>query len=681
GVTAALATATGASGGRAAEEAAWWAPVLAQLALLVLFIAGLARRHGMVSAGVAGLVLLTSPLLFHQFQPGVLSVTPWALALAALSLFAFLPAGAEGSLRHTFSPVSAVAAAAALWLEPAIGFPVVLLGSVVGGVAIFSRRSVHSPFIWSIIGAGLVVGAWLLDGLPWEVRTGELRYVHPLYAVAWLGLGAGLEQLERARARGVNLRRGALALGVAMAGLLPLGWVQVREGYAGWLYPGVALRRLSPLDEGLVFPHAGAWLGAASGWEIAFLLLLPLATAGLLAWVWWRRLEGVSRGGIVPLLSLALLLGLLVLMSLVRVRWGVVLGVLCLPACLWLLTALGARLRRPLAGAAVVYAGLSIAWQWGDDAGHFARPARGEGVPRPADLEALVHRGFAHWLAARTEAEGVEVLAPPELSDALRFHGARSALMSTAWEDYAGQIAASRLLSAPEASEAEAVLAAFGITHVVLASWDPVLPLLVRKPLEEEQDTLHDRLERWVLPPFLRPLPYHLPDEPAFAAEKLAVFEVTDLQDPALALARLAEYFVEMRRPEPAALVAQALAQNHPDDPNAWIARALVARQQGDGAGFRSLSARLAEATRDRQWWSTWDREVQRIAVLAAAANWDLVRRELAPLLSSASRESLLTLTPLQADQLRRLMHLLELSFNDPALHALLVELAAVYAP
>jgi len=139
--------------------------------------------------------------------------------------------------------------------------------------------------------------------------------------------------------------------------------------------------------------------------------------------------------------------------------------------------------------------------------------------------------------------EPVIALAPPELSDVLVFHGGVRVLMSTAWESYPGQVAASRILSAPESSEAEAVLRSRAVTHVVLTSWDPVLPLLVKDPGAAGKNTLYARLQRWVLPRTLRPIPYQLPAVPGFQDQKIALFKVTSPQDEALSLSRLAEYF------------------------------------------------------------------------------------------------------------------------------------------
>jgi hypothetical protein len=306
------------------------------------------------------------------------------------------------------------------------------------------------------------------------------------------------------------------------------------------------------------------------------------------------------------------------------------------------------------------------------------RPAR-EAGPAPTDLTVLIHRHFAHWLASHHPGQPVAALAPPELSDALVFHGGARVLMSTAWEAHAGQVAASRVLSAPESSEAEAVLQSREVTHVILTSWDPVLPLLVKQPDTDGKDTLYARLQRWVLPRTLRPVPYQLPAVPGYADQKLAVFKVTPPQDEALALSRLAEYFVEMERREPAELAAKVLAQSFSDDPNAGLARALVHAQTGNRAGLeRELTRLVADAEAYRVPF-TWDRRVQRAIILALSGRKELARKETEACLATATAEDVQELTPLQAYRLGALAKNMDLRFPDPALAGLVTALSTEY--
>jgi hypothetical protein len=295
-------------------------------------------------------------------------------------------------------------------------------------------------------------------------------------------------------------------------------------------------------------------------------------------------------------------------------------------------------------------------------------------------LEALIHRHFAHWVATHAVGKPVVALAPPELADSLVYHGGSTVLMSTAWESYPGLVAASRILSAPESSEAEAVLQSHGITHIVLTSWDTALPLLVRRPVGEATDTLYARLQRWLLPLYLRPVPYHLPAIPGFETQKLALFKVTAPQDEALALGRLAEYFLEMDRPEPAGLAAAALAESFPNDPNATIARALVYAHARKSSEFQEQLARLISAVRSSRPPPAWDRRVQRAIVLALGHEDALARSEVEACVATANSDNVADLTPLQAYRLSRLAEGMHARFATPEVVSALASLGAEYA-
>lgn len=658
------------------ERASLWEPVVAHALLFLAAIAFMARRHGAWAAAFTALVVAANPLLSAQFLPGVLTARSAALFLAAYALAALLP-GRRDAAGPRPGKSSAVAAGLALWLDPAIGFPAVLITAVAGAAAWPAAVGRRGGLRWSAVGAGVVAIAWVLDRAPWSPAVGELRYVHPYYALAWLGLGLALDATRTLRSgeqRG--WRRGAeLIASLALAA--PLVVTQLAHGYRGWLFPSGPLRRLSSLDESTVQATALDWLAQASPVEIALLAAPVLFVLTGLGLARWRRpnASGPSR---TPVSGVALLFGALCLIGFCRVRWGVVLVLVALPVAWQLAESLSARWRRSLLGAGVLYVVALLLWSTSLPPS-LRQPVRGA-VLAAADVEALIHRHFSHWLASHQPGQPVSALAPPDLSDSLVFHGGCRVLLSTAWESHPGQVAAARILSAPESSEAEAVLQSREVTHVILPSWDNVLPLLVHEPADAGRGTMYARLQRWVLPRYLRAMPYRLPPAPGYAAEKLAVFKVTSPQDEALSLSRLAEYFVEMDRPEPAGLAAKVLAETFPDDPNAVLARAGVAARAGQRAAFeRSLAELAAEVASGRAPFA-WDRRVQRAIVLALGGRTELARREVAACVESATAADLSELTPLQAHRLQTLAAHSGATFPDPALPALLAALGAEYA-
>jgi hypothetical protein len=74
---------------------------------------------------------------------------------------------------------------------------------------------------------------------------------------------------------------------------------------------------------------------------------------------------------------------------------------------------------------------------------------------------------------------------------------------------------------------------------------------------------------------------YHLPAGAGLDGQSVTIFEVADDQDEALALSRLAQYFVEMNQLDPAEGAARGM-RRYPTDLDSWIARAEVATATGN---------------------------------------------------------------------------------------------------
>lgn len=660
----------------AIEHAALWEPVVSHVLAFAAVVGFMGIRFGLAGAAGAGLFFAFYPPLFGQFLPGVLTARTWALLLAAYAIALHLPAPRDPAGRRGGSLRAAAAAALSLGLDPACGFPAVLVSALAGAATAFRERATFPFLRWSIIGSGLTFAFWLVDQGPWSPAAGELRYVHPLYSAAWLGLGLALDSAQRFRASSC-LRKKYFA--ETAAGLLltaPLVQVQFAHDYNAWLYPSVWMRRITSLDDTVVYDHALAWVGAASAVETVLVLVPLLAAIVALAFgLKGRRTHLNAENGSYPI-ALVLFAGLLAL-AFFRVRWFVVAMLVVLPL-LGGLVGESVRYKRAVVGLAALFLVAVLIWNQSLPPG-FQRPSP-KRMPSAANWDALVYRHFSHWLASHAPGQKLAVLAPPELSDSVVFHGGGRVLMSTAWESHPGQIAATRVLSAPESTEAEAVIQSRELTHLILPSWDKMLPLFVQNPNEEGKDTLYARLQRWVFPAYLRPIPYQLPPIPAYAAQSLAVFKVVPPQDEGLQLSRLAEYFVEMERPEPAGLVAQVLQRSYSDDPNAAIARALVyahAKKRNDFE--RELERLTTDAQAGRSPFS-WDRRVQRAIVLALGRQRALARAEVAACIETATEADLFELTPLQAHHFRTLATRFGLPISSEPLAQVLAALGAEFS-
>lgn len=668
---------TGTSPAVAVEHVALWEPVLLHLLVLIVATITMWRRFGLSWGAFTAAFLALHPMVFSQHIPGALSMDAWALWASAYALADVLAPRQDRdgrAARLGVAPTLAVALAVAL--NPAFGFATVVIVTLAHATAAPARAS-GSFLRWSLVGGGVVCIAWLLTGVPLDPTVSELRYAHPVYALAWIGLGVGLHALHSDRKGNASRRRlGLLVLAAAL--ILPLPFVQLKFGYWAWLHTSAELQRFASLEGSPIHANILLWLSTAPWAERLLILLPPLAAAvGLVL----HARQG-ARGG--PEASnawipTAVVACALIALSSIHVRWLVVVVVLALPvlASGWKALPTVLRWSGGIAGAFFLLA--VAAW-------HRSLPSDFRSAAAPAalsaqDLEALVYRHFSHWLANQSAGRELRVLAPPALSDSLVFHGAARVLLSSAWESHPGHVAASRILSSPEATEAQAVIESVGMTHLVLASWDVVLPLLVKQPAEADRDTLHDRLNRWVLPRYLRPLPYRLPPTPGFAAESLAVFEVVPAQDEALALARLAEYFLEVERAEPAGLVAETLGQAYPHDLNAAMARAFVFESAGNRTAFGREVTRLVTSVIEDAHPADPDRRLLRAIVLAMGGRHDLARAELDQSMPLLSSDTLCMLTPRQTFQLRRLLQVYRLDFPDPELAGLARVRSAAYGP
>lgn len=664
--------------GLCVERAALWEPVISHLLVFAAFAVFMARRGGAPAAAAAGLFVALFPAVAGQFLPGVLTPRTWALFLAAyaIALQFSRSGGKQESL--AFSLRSALAAAAALWLDPAFGFPAVAIAIAAGVARTFAESPPRPPVLaWALVGSGATFVACLIDQNPWSPAAGELRYLHPLYALAWLGLGLALHGGQQAREAGRFGRKSIASLTAGLLLVAALVYVQFAHGYKGWLYPGAAMSRLTSLDETVFFGNAVDWIATASFAEVFFLSAPVLAAVAIVALACLFRRDAAPRLAAPAIVAAVLLAGVLAL-AFIHPRWLVVASLLSLPLVWPSVPGASLLQRRALLGVATLFLFGVLLWNRNLPAS-LARPAD-KTPPSAADLRALVHRHFSFWFAAHTVAPSAIALASPELSDSLVFHGGARALMSTAWESHPGLIAASRVLSAPEPTEAEAVLQSREVTHLALPSWDAAIPLLVRDPQDGSRETFLARLQHWLLPPYLRAVPYHLPRMPGFLHQQLIVFKVVFPQDEALSLSRLAEYFVEMNRPEPAGLAAQVLAQSFPEDPNAAIARALVFARLERQADFEREVARLAADVSASRVLPDWDRRVQRAIVLALARRHDLARGEIAACVEEASEATLLDLTSLEAYRLATLARNYGVSFRDPKLAQLVAALGADYS-
>lgn len=670
--------------GQSVERAALLAGPALQILLLVSATLFAARRFG----GLAATLLAASLSLGFPFAGNFLTPFPGDRALAQVfAVWTLLPlAAAILGRRAGPKPFvgAALAGAALLWVDA--GSAVLLLGGVLlGGTAAawWSRARVRAdgssfsstPFdserplppwrAWAWTGAGATLLAWLAEYAPAHLGGLHVEFLHPLHALAWLGAG---ELLHRASAfwlgeQPVRGPRAWAAVVLAASAVLALPVAALVAGGPGLLGPAAYTARLALLPGVADAANFGTWALRASPSALAT-TLLPLVLLAVAA-------GRIKRGQGEPLVRAAALLAVGPVLAALGVAWfrvghwgtvgaalAVLLAVLAaytprrhfLSSFLWplaALLALGPSLDLlPPKPAAVEAANLS------------------EG-----EREALLHRDLAHWLAARAPEGGAIVLAPPALTSALHYFGGVRGLGTPDPDNEAGFGAAVRICGTSSTDEAEALVRKRGVTHVVLPSWDDFLDQYALLGNNQPEKSLVALLRRWLPPRWLRPVLYAPPPAEISGERSAVVFEVTEVQEQTVAMARLAEYFIDAGQPDAAAQIAAALTQEFAEDPVGLITRAEVAVARNDrgefGRVFRTLKPVL---DRGEDTDLPWDRRVALAIVLGQAKQTELAKPRLQACLAGADEARLRQLSVTALYRLLLMAKAYGCTFEDAAL-------------
>jgi hypothetical protein len=301
-------------------------------------------------------------------------------------------------------------------------------------------------------------------------------------------------------------------------------------------------------------------------------------------------------------------------------------------------------------------------------------PRNGSGYTE-TEVVGLVERDLAYWLARQVGSDEAVVLAPPDATTALYYFGGLKGIGTFGWENRDGFGSAVRMVSASTPEEAQELFDQRGVTDIVIPSWDPYLEAYARMGEGEIEGTFLERLHKWTLPPWLRPVAYLMPRIAGFEGQSVTVLEVVDPQNDADAASRLAEYFVDMGETERAAEAAVQL-KRFLGDAGALVARAEVAIAEGRPDEFASLVEvvlRRIAAGGDRS--LAWDQRVRLAVVLARANHLDLARAQMSRCLDGIDSRKLRLLSTKALFRFQILLKGFGLEVSDPKLRALSLDL------
>lgn len=671
--------------GLSVERAALYADPLWQVLLLATAVALTAWQLGAWPAALLSLGLVALFPLAAGFSPGMpddktLSRT---FAFASVLLLVAGVRSARGPARWFF--LAGVAGGLGLWISVAETVPVVL-GIAAGAIIAvwFGRRNKTADGAgmpapghwlgWALGGSLSSLLFYLVEYFPAHLGSWRLQVIHPLYSLAWLGLGTALHQAAawgRREPQGGSWHRAGVLL-FALAAMAPVPALMWQGSNPGFLALDLWSFRLTRLASSPEATNLWTWLARDGLSPMVWATLLPLLTILPAGWLLQRNeTTPASRT------ALAIALGPVLVGSGFACwqlgRWNGVDAVL-----LALLIAITVALRDGLRHSFALKlwtAGLALLLLPG--LFHLWPSTKGpKDVPLDeVELSGLIARDLAHWLTKHAEPGKAVVLASPNETSALYYYGGLPGLGTLSWENKDGIGAAIRIFSATSPQEAHALIERRMVTHIVIPSWDQYLNEYVRLGVGQMDLAFLGGLRNWALPPWLRPVAYELPAVPGYEGQSVAVFAVVEEQDEATSLSRLAEYFVEMGQMDFAAQVSQSL-QRFPADIGAVIARAQVAMARRDGAGLAAalkvLTPILAGGA-DRN--LPWDRRVGLAVVLAQGGQMELAREQVQKCLAETNETKLRSASTTSLYRLLLLTKRFQLQLAEPRLREIAREL------
>jgi len=664
--------------GLSVERAAVLADPILQALLLIAAAGFVAWRCGAIAAALVPLAMIGLFPFATNYLPGAPDHRGLAQGCAIASLLLLLPgiqAAQPGALRspaRLWFAAAGIAGGIGLWISVRTQVPLiagVLAGALVAawvertrGTAAPASPPVPLPWrTWALGGSVTVLAGYLAEFFPGHLGGWQLETIHPLYGLAWIGCGELL-------ARGIAWIRGGkpswaatdlcrIALAAVAIAALPAAMAIAHD--AGFLAAGAASTRLAKLTDGPVATSLLDWVIQDGVTPAVWITLVPLILLIPGAWMLVRR---ATPTGVRMMLGLALGPSLVALVFACRHLdwWGV-----C-DATLLVLGVAGAAAWAPAAPSP------AVRWVWTSLMGLACLPgavqlfpaggAAADGRVTEAEVNELMDRDLAHWLAREAGPPGAMILAPPAETASLRYYGGLRGLTTPDPENRAGFIAAARIVSATTAEEALELIRRRGVTHILIPSWDPSLDDYARWGLGQVDGSFIEGLHRWGLPSWLQPIPYQYPTIPGLEPRSVIVLAVVEEQDDASAMARLAEYFVEMGQLDSAANVAQSL-RRFPANLGALAARGQVESARDDQTALEQTLGFLQSRLRlggDRA--LPWDRRVSLAILLAREKRVDEARAQVRRCVAEANEARIRSLST------GTLFHLLVLSraFDAP---------------
>ena len=556
---------TGQPAGLCVERAALYADPLLHLLLLAAAAVFAAWRFGSFCSAIVSVGIAVLFPLAGAFVPGVADDQGLGLACTLGGLMLLVAGTLDARRASRWFLLAGLAGGCSLWISAVGQLPVVLGTRRKPSLAALAARGEKGAPLpwrsWAFGGAAVSLLAYVVEYFPGHMRL-QLRVNHPLYAVAWMGLGELLSRLdswmrESRSPRGAR-EIGTCALAAAAVASLPVAmrWSPDRS----FLSDDPLALRLTNLPGGAVASGLSEWIHRAGSAGAVAAACMPVILLGPAVWLLLHeRTRGASRAAIA--VALGPVLAALVLAT-GRLGWwhgfdaALVVLLVAVTAAFqvdgnpritpWMWSA--------LVGFAFAFGLVQVAPASIQSGSIVLRLTR-------AEVEGVYERTLAHRIADLAGPDGATVLVSPGRTSSLCFYGGLRGLGTYNWENREGVSAEFHIATAMQPEEAHAVITERGVTHIVLPSWDTDLDEFARMSLRNKEEsfiyTLHNTdggIFSW-----LRAIPFELPPVAGFEDRSVLLLAVTEDADPATVQGRFVEYLVEMHKLDQAASWSRVL--------------------------------------------------------------------------------------------------------------------------
>ena len=687
----ALALYFGEVSGRNLAASIEWAAQVSDPLLLVLFGAAavvfVARRFGAFAASLLSVGLVTQYPFASEFLPGVPDDSGMALLCSLLSVLPIVacsdPTGGGRQTRRAFL-TAGIIGGVGLWINVAIEVPI-LIGIAVGALmAAWIARpevggkpggTVATPLRdWALGGAVASFTGYLIEFFPGHMDSWELRTIHPSLCLAWLGGGEILiflvDQIQRRRLRLMYADSIRIVVAVGAVASVPvILWRTHSWGFLAVDLPSMTLSAMPGAVSARNFWSLLLQNGFTPTVCVTFLpFFAALIVLLLLAFRWFPPERRV-------VLSYALGLALA---SFTFAFWqigfwngaDVAILVLFVTASAAFQDDQRIRLRQWIFGfiaAITMLPGAVLLWP--------ATDSNSRSELSGSEIKSLVERDLAHWLAKRVGSDEAVVLSPPDTTNSLYYYGGMKGIDTFDWENREGVGGAVRIMSASTPEEAQELIGQRGITYIVMPSWDRYMDAYARMGEGELEGTFLERLRRWVLPPWLRPVAYLMPTIAGFEGQAVTILEVVEPQNDAAAASHIAEYFADMGETE---LLSDASIQlrRFPGDIGALLARAEIAASLARTDEFdQTIEVLVHRNSAPAIRTLAWDQRVRLAIIFARAKHLDLARAHLQRCVDTIDERKLRSLSTKALFRLRMMTNAFGIEIADPSMRGLSIEL------